>query len=133
MNIIRETFSKSERLCSKKILDELFEKGNIIHTSLLKVVWLQTALPSDCPAQIAISVPKKGFRLAVIRNLVKRRLREAYRRNRKPLYEALIKQNITIAFIVIVKGNTVPRYDEIEKAVAEIINRLTKTVLSLKG
>lgn len=133
MNITRETFSKSERLCSKKILDELFEKGNILHTSLLKVVWLPAILPSDSPAQIAISVPKKGFRLAVTRNLVKRRMREAYRKNRRSLYEALIKQNITIAFIVIVKGNTVPRNDETEKAVIEIINRLTKTVLSAKA
>ncbi len=39
MNTIRETFDKSERLCSRKIIETLFENGNIFHNSLLKVVW----------------------------------------------------------------------------------------------
>ena len=124
MNITRETFDKSERLCSRKIIGELFENGNIFYNSLFKVVWdsKQTSLPG--PVQIAFSVSKRGFKLAVTRNLIKRRLREAYRKNKIPLYHHLISRNIKVAWVVIIRGRTVPDYETIEKTMKETINKL---------
>ena len=124
MNITRETFDKSERLCSRKIIGDLFENGNIFYNSLFKVVWdsRQTSLP--CPVQVAFSVSKRGFKLAVTRNLIKRRLREAYRKNKAPLYHHLISRNIQVAWVVIIRGNTVPDYETIEKTMKETINKL---------
>jgi ribonuclease P protein component len=124
MNITRETFDKSEKLCSRKIIGELFENGNIFYNSLFKVVWdsRQSSLPG--PAQIAFSVSKRGFKLAVTRNLIKRRLREAYRKNKIPLYQHLISRNIQVAWVVIIRGKTVPDYETIEKVMKETINKL---------
>jgi ribonuclease P protein component len=124
MNIIKETFDKSERLCSRKTLSMLFETGNIFHNSLFKVVWDKVLHPDHGPAQVAFSVSKRGFRLAVTRNLIKRRMREAYRKNKSPLYSYLLTQNIQIVFIVIIKGNSVPDYLTIEKSMRDIINKL---------
>jgi ribonuclease P protein component len=124
MNTIRETFDKSERLCSRKIIETLFENGNIFYNSLFKVVWDKCQNPLPAPAQIAFSVSKRGFRLAVTRNLIKRRLREAYRKNKKTLYDHLTSQNIQIVLIVIVKGNTVHDYITIEKTMKQVINKL---------
>ena len=55
-------------------------------------------LPS--PAQVAFSVSKRGFRLAVTRNLIKRRMREAYRKNKYILYEYLASENIRLFLLL---------------------------------
>jgi ribonuclease P protein component len=124
MNTIRETFDKSERLCSRKIIETLFEKGNVFYNSLFKVVWDIVPDTLPMPAQVAFSVSKRGFRLAVTRNLIKRRMREAYRKNKKILHEHLSLENNQIAFVVIVRGNKVPDYVSIEKSIKEVINKL---------
>ena len=124
MNTRRETFEKSERLCSTKIISGLFENGNIFHTSLFKVVWNKSPVILPYPAQAAFSVSKRGFRLAVTRNLFKRRIREAYRKNKYLLYEFLEAENKQIVFIVIVRGDKVADFATIEKSTIEMLNRL---------
>ena len=121
----KETFQKSERLCSRKSITSLFESGNIFYSPLFKIVWQKTPLKTTGPAQIAFSVSKKGFRHAVTRNLLKRRMREAYRKNKQILYTYLIRENIQIAFITILRGNTVTDYQIIEKSMQEMLEKLT--------
>ena len=120
----RETFDKSERLCSTKIISGLFESGNIFYTSLFKVVWRSSPVQLPVPAQVAFSVSKKGFRLAVTRNLIKRRLREAYRKNKNILYEFLLSENKQIVFVVIIRRNSIPDYQTIEKSIQQMLNRI---------
>lgn len=124
MSTTRETFDKSERLCSRKVIGELFETGKIFHNSLFKVVWTKGQYSFPFPSQVAFSVAKKGFKLAVSRNLIKRRMREAYRKNKAQLYDHLLSQNIQIVFIVIVKGKEIPDYKTVEKGMTDVFRRL---------
>jgi ribonuclease P protein component len=128
MNTKRETFDKSERLCSTKIISGLFESGNIFYTSLFKVVWANSPSELTVPAQVVFSVSKKGFRLAVTRNLIKRRLREAYRKYKNILYEFLVSENKQIVFVVIIRRNSVPDYQVIEKSIKEMLNKIISLI-----
>jgi ribonuclease P protein component len=124
----RQTFSKSERLCSVKLIADLFETGQIVHTSNLKLLWKISVSKLPSPAQVVITVPRKSIKSAVIRNTIKRRLREAYRKNKTPLYDVLTEKKIQLVLIIIYKPFRVLSYSQIEKSVAGLIRTLCKNV-----
>jgi ribonuclease P protein component len=72
-------------------------------------------------------VPAKAIRKASSRNLVKRRMREAYRRNKAPLYTHLTGQNKQMAIMLIYIDRNILPYDTIEEKIKCILSRLIGT------
>ena len=88
----RYTLSKEERLSWKRYIDLLFEKGQSFVAFPLRVVYLPLEEEMSAPVSILISVPKKKFKRAVKRNLIKRQVREAYRVRKYDLIDPLTEK-----------------------------------------
>ena len=76
-----ETLTKSERLCGAVTVAELFEHGKGVTAGCLRCKYLVREESEDL-SRIVVSVPKRNFKRAVKRNLLKRRIRESYRRQK---------------------------------------------------
>jgi len=71
------TFPKEERLCGKTNVAALLSDGKWGATAHLRFCWAGDR--EGGLNRIMVAVPKKTFKRAVKRNLLKRRIREAYR------------------------------------------------------
>lgn len=98
------TLGKSERLCSKSIIDRLFKGGLSRSMSAypIRVVYTEIDSADVASCQMLVSVPKKCFKRAVKRNRVKRQVREAYRQHKNIIADKLAKHEgkaLAMAFI----------------------------------
>jgi ribonuclease P protein component len=118
------TFSKEERLCNKKLLEQLFHNGSSFLLYPFRLVWLPQP-NSATPAQVVINVPKRNFKNATDRNLIKRRIREVYRLNKSELlYSFLIEHDSQIIFSINYIGKEIPDYILIEKKLKASLEKL---------
>ncbi|MDB5116053.1 MAG: ribonuclease protein component [Mucilaginibacter sp.] len=125
------TFKKEERLCNKKLIDELFHNGSSFLCYPFKASWLLVdGSQQTVPAQIVFSVSKKRFKRAVDRNLLKRRIREAYRLNKQlQLYDLLNGADKQIALSVGYIGKEIAPYELIEKKMLKLLTQLSAELL----
>lgn len=91
-----------------------------------KFIFLPTDKENIHPVQVVFSVPKRAFKRAVIRNLIRRRMREAFRLNKQVLYQPLLDSNQSISLMVIYVDKEVKDYATIEKGVVKGMKKLIK-------
>lgn len=119
-------FNKEERLCSKKSLDLLFKNGSSFLFYPFRVTYLFVAEPHKYPAQVVINVAKKRYKLAVDRNLIKRRTREAYRLQKENLlYTSLTNKDELLLLSLQYVGKQIYDYAFFEKKLAIAFKKLT--------
>jgi ribonuclease P protein component len=121
---------KSERLTSKRLFSEIFKNGESIANFPLRVVWKEIHEPDLPPVQMAVSVPKKKIKLAVQRNEVKRKIKEAYRHSKKLLTETCTEQNLQISLVIIYLDTKPVAYEHLKEKTNTIIEQMVR-VLSL--
>ena len=121
-NIARYTFSKAEKLCNKGLINDIFLTGSSFLQFPLKVIY--KLLPGPAPSQVMISIPKKKFRKAVIRNLLKRRIREGYRKNKYILPSHAPKSHYAIIFVYV--GHEPVSTSQLEEKIILSLQRIAK-------
>lgn len=119
-------FTKSERLNNKSTIDDLFSSGKVVTSKSLKIIWKSSIVIEEPNLQVMISVPKKNIKLAVNRNLIKRRIKEAFRVNKKTLYSNLEAINKTLILAIIYQKKEIDSYVSIEQKINLLLARLLK-------
>ncbi|MDX1478905.1 MAG: ribonuclease P protein component [Saprospiraceae bacterium] len=112
----------SERLKRRKAISALFAHGNSVQVFPLRLVFRLVERQGRYPAQLAISVPRKRFKRAVDRNLLKRRMREAYRHNKHTLYAAIPDPSRQLALMIIYTSDEIQTFDTIERALQRALD-----------
>lgn len=137
------TLRKSAKLRHRTLVQSLFEKGKSVYSGPLRVTYrpltreqleesFRVQVPDRMgPVQMMITVPKKKRRHAVDRVLMRRRIREAFRLQYRPL-RTLIEDNpdirtLSLAFVYMQSENL--PYEAVaiamESVMAKIIKRLS--------
>lgn len=126
----KNTLHKAERLTHTKQIDRLFASGRWLRSEHLRVIYLVDDESAGFSCKALFSCPKRFHRRAVKRNLLKRRMREAYRLNKHNFYSQVksIDKSLWIGFIITVPD--IPEYRqihrEIRKLLAQVESRLNK-------
>jgi ribonuclease P protein component len=128
MTIDKNTFTKEERLCSKKLLAALYSNSSSFLVYPYKINWYftpQDLNPKSSKAQVVFSVSKKRFKHSVDRNLIKRRIREVYRlQKQKLLYLSLDKPNQQLILGISYVGKEILPSDFLEKKIKLVFSQL---------
>lgn len=124
----RFTLSKEERICSKKLINELFTgNGRSMTAFPLRVVFMKRTIVDDQPrAAMLVSVPKRHFKHAVDRNRVKRQVREAFRRNKSIITQNLTDDHEAVAMAFVWLTNEKFPSSEVENRMVRLLTRISE-------
>lgn len=142
----RLTFPKSERLRHKSLVDSLFSEGGKCFDYPVRMLYrfwsedelegyFKTGLPDRiAPLEVMITIPKRKIRRAVDRVLLRRRLREAWRLNRRELRRMIEsrKDSRLLGVALIYMADEVLPMKRIEGKVKSLINSLGQIVVDNK-
>jgi ribonuclease P protein component len=123
----KNTFKKEERLCEKKLIDSLFAGKGVQKKTEFPFILLSKEIENNIdsiPAKVMFSVSKRKIKLAVKRNLLKRRAKEAYRLHKHSLISELEQQNKNLIFCFIYLAKKPLPYNIIEQKIIVLLNRL---------
>ena len=122
------SYSKKEKLKSKKLIDQLFTEGQYVSSYPLRLVYLPNNSENTTITKTAVSVSKRNFKSAVNRNRIKRLLRESYRLNKTSYFTTLKTPHI---FMILYIGKETPTLNQIEKKMNHLFekfsNKITQT------
>lgn len=121
---LNNKYAKNEKLKSKKSIDLLFSKGKFINAFPIRVIYISKSEQEGIPVNMGVTVSKKNIKLAVNRNLIKRRVREAYRLNNNELKTYLLNANSELNIMFIYTSKQILPYKEIEDKIKVLLTRL---------
>jgi ribonuclease P protein component len=121
---MRHTLKKHERLSGESRIEALFGGGQRGGVAPLRSVWLSTDA-SPAGVSVLFSVPKKVYKRAWKRNLIKRRMRESYRTRKHALCAAAeaAGKHVDMALICMASPE-IPDFKTIDNAIERILEKI---------
>ncbi len=123
---------KDEKLCSRTAVERLFGEGKSLMAFPLRAAY-RLRPPGEHSVQFLISIPKKRIRKAVGRVTLRRRVREAYRLNRRELLQAPLDQagwGVDIAFVYL--DNNLAPYSVINERMVSLLQRIAQAAREIE-
>jgi len=137
------TYQKEDKLKSRKQTQFLFAKGQSMNAFPIKLIYtIETAndlsklLPSPPhhlaeiinkgQLQAGVGAPSRTFRKAVLRNRVKRLLRESYRLEKPEFLNTAALQGNRVNLFFLYTDATILTQAEIQEKVKQLLNRLSE-------
>ncbi|HLD54063.1 MAG TPA: ribonuclease P protein component [Sediminibacterium sp.] len=119
------TYSKQEKLKSRKALEQLFAKGKSFSVFPIKVFY---TISDGALVQAGVGVSSRIFKKAHDRNKVKRLLREVYRTQKQPLYTSVAsnQQQLNVFFLYI--GKELPVFADLQIAMEKTLEKLIRKI-----
>lgn len=96
------TYSRSEKLKSRKLLNQVFAEGKSLNVFPLKITFTSKDIETIPSAKVGVGASSRYFKKAVDRNRVKRLLREAYRLHKNQLLGCLPEKKQVNVFILFI-------------------------------
>ena len=122
---VKYTLGKTERLKSRKVIEQLFKDGKSFTLFPLRMVWKYQPIESTI-LQGGFTVSSKHFKRAVARNRIKRLMKEAYRLQKGVLQTQLTASKKPLAVFFIYVGKEIPEYNFVYEKIGMILERLLK-------
>lgn len=125
----RFTLKKSERLCGNIATSRIFTEGKSGFSHPFRYFWRVIEPVGEAPAvSVLFSVPKRQFKRAVKRNLLKRRMREAYRLNKRLIGDIAAEKGKRVELAVIYSNKEINDFKTIEHGIRKILAEVGKRI-----
>lgn len=124
----KHTLNKSDRLKSYTKIRALFNEGEKLKQFPLTVFYLfgeeNAAEKKEGSLQMGVAVGSRNFKRAVDRNLLKRRIREAYRLQKNELRASLLASGTVLEVFFVYGDNQIADYATISNVTKKILEKL---------
>lgn len=120
------TYSKQEKLKSRKALEQLFAKGKSFSVFPIKVFY--TVTDDTALVQAGVGVSSRIFKKAHDRNKVKRLLREVYRTQKHPLYTSIVAKQAQLNVFFLYIGKELPVFADLQIAMEKTLEKLIRKI-----
>jgi ribonuclease P protein component len=124
----KHTLNKSDRLKSYTKIRALFNAGEKLKQFPLTVFYLfgeeKAEEKKEGSLQMGVAVGSRNFKKAVDRNLLKRRIREAYRLQKNELRAVLLESQTVLEVFFVYGDNQIADYATISNAMKKILEKL---------